>query len=316
MKGFLLTLVMLLSISLPTALILNLNNSSNLTSVEKVKPVMDLELPETEDLKTDASNIKIRNADMTINLESKNTLIMRGPVTAKSVTELQSKAMAMSLALSKKTPIYLVMDTPGGSVFAGLELIDYLRAIPQKVNTITLFAASMGFQIVQNMDERYITNQGTLMSHRAALGGLGGQLDGEFETRYKMIKRKTDYMDAIAAKRMGMSVKDYKAMILNEYWVHGFDSVGDRAADKIINLTCGKSLSGTNNQTINTLFGEVEVEFSECPLIRGPLKVKFNGIASKDRSKVQDAVNKALTDKRQYVKEYILTNKFTEIFGH
>lgn len=310
-------LAFVLSVTLPTALFLKYSKySPSITQTQKVQSVMDLQLPEMEDpTKVNDGPIKLRTSDLSITLEAKNTLVFRGAVTAKSVAEMQVKLLDMSHKLNKNTPIYLVLDTPGGSVFSGLELIDHLRAVPQKIHTITLFAASMGFQIVQNMDKRYITNQGTLMSHRAKLGGLRGQLYGEFETRYRMVKRKVDYMDAVAAKRMQMDIKDYKDLVLNEYWVHGFDSVGDRAADKVVNLNCGKSLSGLETKNINTLFGAVTVEFSKCPLIRAPVSAKFGNIKSENLDRVKKAYNKLFFDREGYVEEYILTNKYVDIFG-
>lgn len=274
--------------------------------------VQDLELPKSSNISDNAKPIKLKPSDLDLILESKNTLILRTAVSEASVNKLQNELLEMSMNLSKNTPIYLVLDTPGGDVFAGLNLIDNLRAIPQKIYTVTLFAASMGFQIVQNSDVRYITNQGTLMSHRAKLGGLGGQLDGELESRYAMIKRKVDYLDAVASKRMGITIKEYKSLILNEYWVHGFDSTGDKAADKVVNLRCGKSLSGTKLETVNTFFGPVKVKFSECPIIRGPISVNYNNVDKNKLSEIKDVINKMLNYKNEYVKDLILTNKHSK----
>lgn len=285
------------------------------TKITKESAVMDLQISETLDLAAKSAEVKIKAAEKTIVLEKRNMLVMRGPVTTQSVSLLQQELLAMSAKLSKSEKIYLVMDTPGGSVFAGMDLIDHLRAIPQKVETVTLFAASMGFQIVQNMDTRYITPAGTLMSHRASLGGLGGQLDGELETRYRMIKRKVDYLDAIAAKRMEMSVEDYKKMIKDEYWVHGFDAAGEKAADEMINLTCGKTLDGTVERSVQTFFGNVKVTLSECPLIRGPIKADFGNVGAENLEQVQKAIRYSFSDKKKYVDEFVLTDEHYKIFG-
>lgn len=186
------------------------------SAVIKNEVVMDLELPDVDNLAASSENLKLSPAKKTIILEKKNMLVFRGPVTAKSVAEAQAKLLKMSYKLKRSDVIYLVLDTPGGSVFSGMEFIDHLRAVPQKIQTVTLFAASMGFQIVQNMDKRYITRSGTLMSHRAR-GGIQGQFDGELETRYRMVKRAINYLDAIASKRMDLSLKDYRKLIKDEY---------------------------------------------------------------------------------------------------
>lgn len=297
-----------------SSVVIRETKTKKISLMQKNMSVMDLQLPENSKLPI-TKPVKMRNAGFKITLESDNTLVLRGPVTGQSVAKLQQQALAMSQKLSVTTPIYLVLDTPGGSVFSGLELIDHLRALPQQIHTITLFAASMGFQITQNMDKRYITNQGTLMSHRARLGGLGGQLDGEFESRYEMVKRKVDYMDAVAAKRMSMDIKDYKEMIINEYWVHGFDSIGDKAADEVVSVNCGTSLTGVESIDLPTMFGQIVLEFSKCPLIRAPLKVDFKRITKSKLGEVKDLYNKLYFNKSKYVDEFILTNKYITFFG-
>ena len=285
------------------------------SAVIKNDIVMDLELPDVDNLAASSSGLKLSPAKKTIVLESKNMIVFRGPVSAKSVAEAQAKLLKMSYKLKKDDVIYLVLDTPGGSVFAGMEFIDHLRAVPQRIQTVTLFAASMGFQIVQNMDKRYITRSGTLMSHRAR-GGVQGQFDGELETRYKMVKRAINYLDAIASKRMDISLEDYRKLIKDEYWVHGFDASQDKAADEMVNLNCGKSLNGTEVKEFRTFFGPVDVTFSKCPLIRGPLKVDFKRLfgTRKQKNETKSAVNTMLNHKRKYVEQYILTDKHFNYF--
>jgi ATP-dependent Clp protease protease subunit len=289
-------------------------NTEPATKIEINEAVTDLELTNSEELQGSSDGLKLMPAKKTIVLQDKNTVIIRGPITAKSVAQIQNDAFNKAAKLGKTQPLYLVLDTPGGSVFSGMELIDNLRALPNDIRTITLFSASMGFQIVQNMGKRYITPSGTLMSHRASLGGLKGQLDGEFETRYQMIKRKVDYLDAIASKRMNMSVKNYKSLILNEYWVHGFDAAKENAADEMINVRCGKTLNGTVNEKVMTFFGPVNVTFSKCPLITGPLAVNFKRIKSEHKTKVKRAINAAFRNKREYVQDFILTEDHYKFF--
>tara|TARA_R110000868_G_C10973188_1_gene771562 strand:+ start:92479 stop:93426 length:948 start_codon:yes stop_codon:yes gene_type:complete len=287
----------------------------SVTKLNSESNVANVKMPEKSILESKLFTPKLKPASKTLTLEAKNTVTYRGPVTSKSASAIQGKILALSHKLSKKTPIYLILNTPGGSVGAGLDLIDFMRAIPQKVHTITLFAASMGFQIAQNMDIRYITPNGTLMSHRAKLSGFGGQLDGEFESRYAMIKRKVDYLDAIAAKRMSITVKQYKKLIINEYWVHGFDSVEEVAADEMVNVRCGKSMKGSTFQDFRTMFGTAVVEFSKCPLIQAPLSVGFKNVKAGKANKLKNLTNAGFINKRKYVKDYILTGEHNRLFG-
>lgn len=291
----------------------NPQNSLTLSKFTVNNTVEKIEIAKTEPLAKSVNTFKIQNVSSTLTLEAKNTVILRGPVTATSVSKLQSEVNEMSLNLKSNDKIYLVLDTPGGSVEAGMNLIDHLKALPQKIETITLFSASMGFQIAQNMDTRYITPSGTLMSHRAR-GGVRGQFYGELESRYNMIKRKIDYLDAIAAKRLKIKVKDYKSLIKDEYWVGGFDAKTDNAADSVINLRCGKTLQGETTEMVTTIFGRVEVTLSKCPIIRGILGFEFKGVSQENRSAVRSAVFKGFNEKKTYVEEFILTNEHYKVF--
>lgn len=249
-----------------------------------------------------------------VTLEARNMVLLKGPVTGSSVSKLMKQLRTMSRELSKDTPIYLVLDTPGGSIYDGLDLIDFAKALPQKVHTISLFAASMGFQIAQNLDTRYIARTGQLMSHRATVGGVGGQIKGEFESRYKMYRRSVDYLDFVASQRMGIDAKAYDQLIFNEYWVYGFDAVAEKAADEQVLVKCGATLDGSDDVEYDTIFGPITVTFSKCPLIKAPEKIDLGKIGFGEQAKARDVINMALNDEREFVKEYITTNRFAEVF--
>lgn len=271
-------------------------------------------VPPSTDTLSQSSDIKLETIKKIITLEDANTVVLRGPVTGSSVGKTMKQLQKISRSISKNTPIYLVLDTPGGSISDGMDLIDFAKALPQKVNTITLFAASMGFHIAQSLDTRYIAHDGTLMSHRARVEGLGGQVKGELETRYKMLLRAVDMLDSVAASRLGMSLKDYEAMIVNEYWVFGFDAIGQKAADEQVLLKCGESLDGTDTVEYQTLFGSAQVTFSKCPLIKEPESVNMANTKTENRSTVETALKMSITNKREFVNQYITTARFSEIF--
>lgn len=269
-------------------------------------------LPKIESiqLKYKTNHNSMSEASSKITLEASNTVVLKGPVNPRSVARVMMDLQEKDLKLPPGEPIYLVLYTPGGSIFAGLDLIDYAKSLDRDVHTVTLFAASMGFQIAQNLDKRYIKPSGTLMSHRAR-GGVQGQFDGELETRYKMVKAAIERLDYIASKRMNIEVPAYKKMILNEYWVHGSESVSQKAADEVVNLKCGKSLSGYKYVNAMTRFGRVKVTFSKCPLINGVIDVELSRSVSKD---VEKAVRMSFEDPRSYYMNYIKTGLHNTYF--
>lgn len=114
------------------------------------------------------------------------------------------------------------------------------------------------------------------MSHRAALGGLSGQVPGELESRLSSIKRILDIMDAAVAKRVGLSPEAYKKLIYDELWLDGQSAVKTGHADRIAKIKCSdKIIAATRSEVVRTFFGPVQVTFSKCPLISGILDLKL-----------------------------------------
>jgi len=205
--------------------------------------------------------------------------------TSKKTLEIIKKA-------KKGIPLYLVLDTPGGSVSAGLAFIDAVKSLKVPVHTITIFAASMGYQMVQELGTRYITSSGTLMSHRGAVGGLSGQVPGELNSRLNHIQSILNGMSTRAAARVGMSKKAYDDAIVNELWVSGEEAVASKHADKLVSIQCEKSLTdGTYTEEMFTIFGKVTIVFSKCPLISSPISFSFGKeVKSEDMKKVKRVI--------------------------
>jgi ATP-dependent Clp protease, protease subunit len=221
-----------------------------------------------------AKNHKLSGSNLI--LSERNTLSFNQQVTDDSIAKLEMDLQTMSRSLPENDDIILVMYTPGGSVEAGLRLIDLLPAIPQRIKTLTIFSASMGFQIVQNADERLILPNGVLMSHRAS-GGVEGQFNGSLEKRLAYIGRMLARLDTQAADRMGMKLNSYRKLIADEYWATGEDAVSDKAADRVVYAVCDKTLEGTKSENFATPYGMAKVTFSKCPLITSPIAIKVDG---------------------------------------
>lgn len=288
--------------------------AEKVTTETQTQAAQDTVIPASMDDLEDSPEVKVHSVKKILTLESPNTVVLRGPVTGSSVAKTIKDLRQASRRNSKHTDLYLVLDTPGGDIVAGTDLIDFAKALPQKVHTVTLFAASMGFQIAQNLDTRYITTNGQLMSHRARVGGLGGQIKGEFETRYRMVRRTVDALDHIASQRMGISVKTYENLIFNEYWVYGFDAVAAKVADEQVLVRCGNSLEGNDAVVFETMFGPVRVLFSKCPLIKEPEGIEMGGVMSDHKEEVLRTIKESLTDQQGFVNDFITTGRFNTIF--
>lgn len=205
-----------------------------------------------------------------VTLTPSNTVNMRGPIFGDLVRKTQLKLAELVIKRgSANYPIYLVIDSPGGSIFAGLEFIEFTRSI-RNLHTITLFAASMASSIQQHIPgERLIVETGVDMFHRAA-GQFGGQFeDGELESQLNFVKGIVRSMEMTASKRMGISLMDYKAKAKDEWWTYGQQAVAAGHADSLVVITCSKELLESHEVVVvQTLFFSVKLDYSGCPLIR------------------------------------------------
>lgn len=263
------------------------------------------ELPQVQAGPTIAASIQKPKKYRLITLSKKNTLTLREEVTEKSMSALQLKALALSQTLSSSEPIILVMNTPGGEVEAGLHFIDAIKGLPQKVNTLSLFAASMGFHIAQALNTRYITPSGVLMSHRMSVGGVGGEVPGRAIVEMNAVLSLAVSLDKTSSARMGMNIGDYEQMVRDEFWVRGEEAIETNAADEVVIARCASDLQGQYDAEYDVSFGglalgKIKVTWSECPLVMYP-------IASNTESFIKSTLSERpeLIPQRDYLANYL-----------
>jgi len=208
-----------------------------------------------------------------LELNENNTINFNDEFSAMFVASKQLEAISLCFANIGKE-INIVLYTPGGSISAGQLFFDTLNALPCTFNTITIFSASMGYQTVQNLGKRYILPSGRLMSHRASISGLSGELGGELDSIISHLNTMVTEMETVAASRAGLSLENYRKEISDELWMTGEEAVTKKHADEVIVVKCGKSLLGTHIRTINSIFGQLSVEFSNCPIITAPIRIQ------------------------------------------
>jgi ATP-dependent Clp protease, protease subunit len=223
-------------------------------------------------------------------ISADNVIVLNGEVNGDTVAQVISKAKeldaALSSSLSSKVvsdnkPLYLFLNTPGGSIQAGLEMLEALKGIGRPVHTITLFSASMGFQIAQALDERFILKNGVLMSHRASgqfQGEFGGQSPSQIESRYGLWMKRLTEMDQQTVKRSNgkQTLESYQKAYASELWVTGTQAVEGGYADKVVTVKCDPSLSGVTTHEL-VFFGiPISYDLDKCPLNTTPMNIKIN----------------------------------------
>lgn len=232
--------------------------------------------------KTTYSKAASINKD-TIVLSSKNKLSLSDEVNGESVGEVIREAKKLdreaSLFSSGNDPMYLFENTPGGEIQSGLELNEGLKGLKRPVKTITLFAASMGFQIVQNLDERLILKNGTLMSHRArggVQGEFGGKSPGQLENRINFWLKRLTELDRTTVKRTNgkQTLASYQDAYENELWLTGEEAVEKGYADRVVTVTCDDSLDGVVTKQTQFFGMVISYDLDKCPLNTSPSNIR------------------------------------------
>jgi len=104
--------------------------------------------------------------------------------------------------------IYLYINSPGGSVTAGLAIYDTMNFIKSDVQTIVLgMAASMGSFLATagEKGKRYALPNAEILIHQP-LGGAQGQAT-EIEIAARHILKTREKLNAILAERTGQTIK-------------------------------------------------------------------------------------------------------------
>jgi ATP-dependent Clp protease, protease subunit len=256
------------------------------------------------------SNIAKTNNDLVV-LSKDNMLVLSGEVNGDSVGSLILKAKELNRGYHPtNAPIYLFLNTPGGGIQAGLEFIEAVNGMGRPVNTVTLFAASMGFQIAQNLGDRLVLRNGILMSHRAQgefSGYFGGQRPSQMDARYGLWLSRITELDEQTVKRTNgkQTLESYQKAYANELWLTGQQAVDGGYADRIVSLRCDSSLDGVTTHQVEFMGITIQYDLDNCPINTSPSNVKI--VTKDDRSDI--SYEKAKEIEAKFLEQYISKQK-------
>jgi ATP-dependent Clp protease protease subunit len=225
--------------------------------------------------KTDSSG-----SEKVVTLTDRNVIVLNTQVDSESVAKVITEARKLdSTLLHRNEPIYLFMNTPGGSIQSGLELLEALKGLHRPVHTITLFAASMGFQLVQGLGDRLVLKNGVMMSHHAS-GQISGDFGGvstQLDSRYKLWKDRIRELDEQTVKRTRgkQTYKSYTKEYDHEVWLTGTESVAEGYSDNIARVRCDSSLDGVNTQSVQIFGFTIQYDLDKCPLNTSPMNIRL-----------------------------------------
>ena len=145
---------------------------------------------------------------------------------------------AQLLLLAAEDPdrdIYLYINSPGGSVTAGMAIYDTMQYIKPDVVTVGMgLAASMGqFLLTAGAPgKRYITPHTRVLLHQP-LGGAGGSAT-EIRINADLIRGMKKELAAITASRTGKTVEQVEADGDRDHWFTAQEALEYGFVDRVI----------------------------------------------------------------------------------
>ena len=124
-----------------------------------------------------------------------------------------------------KKDIFLYINSPGGSVTAGLSIVDTMHHIKPDVATVcTGMAASMGALILSQgaKGKRAILPNAEVMIHQP-MGGVRGQAS-DIEITARNILKTRDRLNKMLAKATKQSLKQIEKDTDRDYWMDADES--------------------------------------------------------------------------------------------
>ena len=131
--------------------------------------------------------------------------------------------------------INLYINSPGGSVSAGLGIYDAMQHIKAPVNTTVVgLAASMGaLLLAAGTGKRFALPNARVMIHQPLLSGVGGQVTDIEITAREAIKTK-EQMAEILAKHTGQPIDRVKADTERDRWMSADEAKAYGLVDEVV----------------------------------------------------------------------------------
>ncbi|NSX31009.1 ATP-dependent Clp protease proteolytic subunit [Gardnerella sp. KA00243] len=143
--------------------------------------------------------------------------------------------MLMLAAEDPKKDIWLYINSPGGSITAGMAIYDTMQLIEPDVATIAVgMAASMGQFLLSSgtPGKRYITSHARVLMHQPS-GGVGGTAtDVRINAELIMDMKKT--LSELTAKQTGHTVEEIYRDNEYDHWFTAQQALEYGFVDKIV----------------------------------------------------------------------------------
>lgn len=176
-----------------------------------------------------------RSFDIYSRLLKERVIFLSGPID----DNISNLVVAQLLFLESENPekdISIYINSPGGSISAGLAIYDTMQFISSSVSTLCIGqAASMGALLLAGGDKgkRYVLPNSRIMIHQP-LGGFQGQAS-DFEIHAKEILHMKKIVNEILAKHTGQTIKKIEKDTDRDNFLDANAAIKYGIVDKVLN---------------------------------------------------------------------------------
>ncbi|CYU70430.1 TPA: ATP-dependent Clp protease proteolytic subunit [Streptococcus suis] len=180
-----------------------------------------------------------RSYDIYSRLLKDRIIMLTGPVE----DNMANSIIAQLLFLDAQDPtkdIYLYVNTPGGSVSAGLAIVDTMNFIKVDVQTIVMgTAASMGTIIASSgaKGKRFMLPNAEYMIHQPMGGTGGGTQQTDMAIAAEHLLKTRNKLEKILADNSGKTVKQIHKDAERDYWMSAEETLAYGFIDQIMDNT-------------------------------------------------------------------------------
>jgi ATP-dependent Clp protease protease subunit len=175
-----------------------------------------------------------RAYDIYSRLLNERIIFLGGPIDDYTANLIIAQLLYLDHTDSKKD-VYLYINSPGGSVTAGLAIIDTMNFIKSDVSTICVgIAASMGALILASgkKGKRFSLPNSEVMIHQV-MGGTEGQAS-DIAINAKHILRTKDTLNKILAQSTNKKIDQVEKDSDRDYWMTSDEAKKYGIIDEII----------------------------------------------------------------------------------
>ncbi len=161
-------------------------------------------------------------------------IFIGGPVNDQMANTVVAQLLFLASKDSKKD-INIYINSPGGSVTAGMAMLDTMNYVAHDIVTTCIgMAASMGAVLLSagTKGKRYVLPNSEVMIHQP-LGGAQGQAS-DIEITAKWILKTKDRLNRILADNTGQPLEDIAQDVDRDYWMGAEEALKYGIVDEIL----------------------------------------------------------------------------------